>query len=49
MLDGWKSEVPVVSTFATKPPQSWTLEKALFATPTMVLFEDGREVSRYTG
>jgi len=25
------------------------LEKALFATPTIVLFEQGKEVSRYTG
>jgi peptide methionine sulfoxide reductase msrA/msrB len=25
------------------------LEKALFATPTIVLFENGQEVSRYTG
>jgi peptide methionine sulfoxide reductase msrA/msrB len=49
VLDGWRSEVPVMSTFATRPPQGWTLEKALFATPTMVLFEDGREVSRHTG
>ncbi|NEV62327.1 peptide-methionine (S)-S-oxide reductase MsrA [Thiorhodococcus minor] len=49
VLDGWSSEVPIVATFATKPPQRWTLEKALFATPTIVLFEDGREVSRFTG
>ena len=49
VLDGWSSEVPVTATFATEPPQGWELEKALFATPTMVLFEDGREVSRYTG
>jgi peptide methionine sulfoxide reductase msrA/msrB len=27
----------------------WQLEKPLFATPTIVLFEQGREVSRYTG
>jgi peptide methionine sulfoxide reductase msrA/msrB len=49
VLDGWSSEVPVAATYATELPQGWTLEKALFATPTMVLFEDGREVSRYTG
>ena len=49
VLDGWKSAVPVASTFATEPPQGWTLDKALFATPTMVLFENGKEVSRYTG
>jgi len=49
VLDSWSSEVPVTTTFSTEPPEGWTLAKALFATPTMVLFEDGREVSRYTG
>jgi peptide methionine sulfoxide reductase msrA/msrB len=49
VLTGWASEVPVVTTYSTAPPSGWKLEKALFATPTTVLFEDGREVSRYTG
>jgi peptide methionine sulfoxide reductase msrA/msrB len=49
VLDDWSSQVPVTATFSTKPPDGWTLDKALFATPTMVLFEQGREVSRYTG
>jgi peptide methionine sulfoxide reductase msrA/msrB len=49
VLDQWKSEVPVVRTLSTQPPAGWTLEKTLFATPTIVLFENGREVSRYTG
>ncbi len=49
VLDHWKSEVPVVRTLSTQPPKGWTLEKALFATPTIVLFENGKEVSRYTG
>jgi peptide methionine sulfoxide reductase msrA/msrB len=49
VLDSWSSGVPVTTTFNTKPPEGWTLAKALFATPTMVLFEDGKEVSRYTG
>ena len=49
VLDHWKSEVPVARTLSTQPPQGWTLEKALFATPTIVLFENGKEVSRYTG
>jgi len=49
VLDSWSSEVSVTTTFNTKPPEGWTLAKALFATPTMVLFEDGKEVSRYTG
>ena len=49
VLNDWSSEVPVVTTYATEPPVGWKLEKALFATPTTVLFEDGKEVSRYTG
>jgi peptide methionine sulfoxide reductase msrA/msrB len=49
VLEDWSSSVPVATTYATKPPAGWDLDKALFATPTMVLFEDGREVSRYTG
>jgi len=49
VLNSWQSPVPVASTFDTHAPQGWTLEKSLFATPTIVLFEKGKEVSRYTG
>ncbi|MGC8732671.1 MAG: peptide-methionine (S)-S-oxide reductase MsrA [Halothiobacillaceae bacterium] len=49
VLDGWQAATPVVATLDPNPPKGWTLEKALFATPTIVLFEKGREVSRYTG
>lgn len=49
VLDHWQSPVAIVSTLNPEPPAGWTLEKALFATPTIVLFEKGREVSRYTG
>ena len=49
VLDHWSSQVAVTATFSTRPPEGWKLDKALFATPTMVLFEKGREVSRYTG
>lgn len=49
VLAHWKSDVPVVQTLNTNPPSGWALEKALFATPTIVLFEKGKEVSRYTG
>jgi peptide methionine sulfoxide reductase msrA/msrB len=49
VLNHWKSEVPIVSTFNTNAPTGWNLEKALFATPTIVLFAKGKEVSRYTG
>lgn len=49
ILDDWTGDTPVVSTMATRPPQGWRLDKPLFATPTIVLFENGKEVSRYTG
>jgi peptide methionine sulfoxide reductase msrA/msrB len=49
VLDHWQSDVSVVRTMSTYAPNGWTLEKALFATPTIVLFEQGKEVSRYTG
>jgi peptide methionine sulfoxide reductase msrA/msrB len=49
ILDHWQSPVPVARTVATSAPTGWTLEKEVFATPTLVLFENGREVSRYTG
>jgi peptide methionine sulfoxide reductase msrA/msrB len=49
VLDHWKSEVGIVATLNPNPPSGWSLEKSLFATPTIVLFENGKEVSRYTG
>ncbi len=49
VLDHWRSDVSVVRTMNPNPPKGWTLEKPLFATPTIVLFEKGKEVSRYTG
>lgn len=49
VLDHWQSPVAVTRTLSPNPPTGWKLEKALFATPTIVLFEQGREVSRYTG
>jgi peptide methionine sulfoxide reductase msrA/msrB len=49
VLDHWTADVPVARTLATAPPEGWSLEKPLFATPTIVLFEKAREVARYTG
>lgn len=49
ILGKWKSDVAIVNTLDTEPPRGWDLKKALFATPTIVLFEKGMEVSRYTG
>lgn len=49
VLDHWKADVSIARTLNPNAPTGWKLEKALFATPTIVLFEKGREVSRYTG
>ena len=49
VLYQWQAAVPVVATMNTNPPAGWTLEKPLFATPTVVLFRNGQEVTRYTG
>lgn len=49
ILASWQAAVPVAETLATEPPQGWTLDKPLWATPTIVLFERGREQSRHTG
>ena len=42
-------EVAITTSLVPAAPEGWMLEKALFATPTIVLFEQGKEVSRYTG
>lgn len=47
--DGWQSPVAIAHTLDAREPEGWALEKPLFATPTIVLFENGKEVSRYTG
>ncbi len=49
VLDHWQGDVAVTRTVSTSPPSDWKLEKSLFATPTIILFEKGREISRFTG
>jgi len=49
VLDTWKSPVPFVRTEQVTAPKGWKLEKPLQATPTIVLFDQGKEVSRFTG
>jgi peptide methionine sulfoxide reductase msrA/msrB len=49
VLDHWQSPLPVVRTLNPNVPTGWKLEKPLFATPTIALFEKGKEVTRYTG
>lgn len=49
ILDNWKGQVPIARSMSHDAPSGWELEKALFATPTTVLFQNGKEVSRFTG
>jgi peptide methionine sulfoxide reductase msrA/msrB len=49
ILDQWQAEVKIASTLSREPPTGWKLQKNLFATPTIVLFKQGREVTRFTG
>jgi peptide methionine sulfoxide reductase msrA/msrB len=49
VLKGWSARQPIATTLSARPPAGWSLAKPLWATPTIVFFRDGREVSRYTG
>lgn len=49
ILAQWQAEVPVARTLQNTAPDGFRLEKPVFATPTIVLFEQGVETSRYTG
>jgi peptide methionine sulfoxide reductase msrA/msrB len=49
ILAGWSSPVAVASSLSPRPPAGWQLAEELWATPTIVLFEDGKERARYTG
>ncbi len=49
VLDKWQAKVPIVASLSPTPPQGWALKKPLWATPTIVLFRQGKEVERYTG
>jgi len=49
ILSHWQAEIPVVKTLSASTPTGWSLKKSLFAAPTIVLFRNGKEVTRYTG
>ncbi len=49
VLQHWHASVPVARTLSHLPPAGWSMGSALWATPTIVLFKNGHEVSRYTG
>lgn len=49
ILQNWQADVAVTTSLSPEAPKGWELSKPLFATPTIVLFKNGQEVSRYTG
>jgi peptide methionine sulfoxide reductase msrA/msrB len=49
IMSQWKSELSITKTYSTKAPTGWSLKDDLWATPTIVLFENGKEEGRYTG
>lgn len=49
ILANWKSTLKIKKTYSMQAPKGWELNEELWATPTVILFEDGKEVSRYTG
>ena len=49
VLANWRSEVPIATTVRTEAPIGWDLAFPLVVAPTIVLFRNGQEASRYTG
>jgi peptide methionine sulfoxide reductase msrA/msrB len=49
VLKTWQGDVPFARTRSQQAPSGWSLAKPLLATPTIVLFKNGSEVSRFTG
>lgn len=49
ILDHWDRDIAIERTLNPQAPSGWKLAKKLIATPTIVLFEQGNEVARYTG
>ena len=48
-MASWKSALKIEKTYSMNVPTGWALKEDLWATPTVILFEGGTEVSRYTG
>jgi peptide methionine sulfoxide reductase msrA/msrB len=49
ILQDWKAHTPIATSLSPLPPEGWQLKEQLWATPTIVLFEKGEEVARFTG
>ena len=49
VMANWKASFPIEKTYSMQVPLGWELTESVWATPTIVMFEDGKETSRYTG
>ena len=49
ILNSWQAEIAIQEQTGAPDSARLSLEKPVFATPTIVLFDSGKEVSRYTG
>jgi peptide methionine sulfoxide reductase msrA/msrB len=49
IMNDWRADLPILEIADSKASAELVLEKALFATPTIILFQHNKEVSRYTG
>ena len=49
VMANWKSSFSIEKTYSMQVPLGWELKESVWATPTIVMFEDGKETSRYTG
>ena len=45
IVSHWQAEVPIARTLNSNPPNGWTLEKPLFAAPTIVLSRMAKRLS----
>ena len=45
----WKPSFSIKKTYSLEVPVGWILKEDVWATPTIVMFEGGKETSRYTG
>ena len=49
VMANWKALYPIEKTYSMQAPLGWELTESVWATPTIVMFENGKETTRYTG
>ncbi|QFY91013.1 peptide-methionine (S)-S-oxide reductase MsrA [Magnetovirga frankeli] len=49
ILQGWQAPTPITTSLSPLAPKGWRIKDPLWATPTIVLFDQGQERERHTG